>query len=85
MKLSEFTIGGEFMMGDGRWRCTDIGNRVAVAIRIDQVVVTSSDGIITTAIYNYDEANAEGWFKGPPYAVAECVIDEDSMKACSKV
>lgn len=28
------------------------------------------------------EAEADGWFSGPPYAIAESVFDEDDMKAC---
>lgn len=29
------------------------------------------------------EAEAEGWFNGPPYAVAESVFDEYDMEDCS--
>lgn len=29
------------------------------------------------------EAEAEGWFKGPPYAVAESVFDEYDAQGCS--
>jgi hypothetical protein len=35
MKHSEFKIGMEFMTGAGRWRCTDVGTRTIVAIRLD--------------------------------------------------
>jgi hypothetical protein len=35
MKHSDFKIGMEFMTGVGRWRCTDIGSRTIVAIRLD--------------------------------------------------
>jgi len=28
-------------------------------------------------------AEADGWFNGPPYAVAESVFDEDDLPACS--
>ncbi|ACL62063.1 hypothetical protein [Methylobacterium nodulans] len=28
------------------------------------------------------EAEAMGWFEGPPYTVAEHVFDEDDRKAC---
>jgi hypothetical protein len=28
------------------------------------------------------QAEAEGWFNGPPYAVAEQVFDEHGMKGC---
>ena len=35
MKHSEFAIGMEFLCGDKRWRCTDIGTRVIVAVCVD--------------------------------------------------
>jgi hypothetical protein len=35
MKHSDFEIGMEFMTGAGRWRCTDVGTRTIVAIRLD--------------------------------------------------
>ena len=35
MKLADFSIGREFTCGDRRWRCTDIGTRVVVAICLD--------------------------------------------------
>lgn len=68
MKRSEFTLGGTFTCGDGLWRCMDIGMRTIAAIRIDTVDVEGSDGGRTL---NHEEATADGWFNGPPYAVAE--------------
>ena len=35
MKHSDFRIGTEFTTGTGRWRCTDIGTRTIVAIKLD--------------------------------------------------
>jgi len=35
MNHTDFFIGCEFMTGSGTWRCTDVGTRVIVAIRID--------------------------------------------------
>jgi hypothetical protein len=36
MLLSDFVIGEDFYTGSGRrWRCTDVGSRVVVAIEID--------------------------------------------------
>lgn len=35
MKHSDFKIGTEFLTLTGRWRCTDIGSRVIVAIHLD--------------------------------------------------
>ncbi len=65
MKHSEFRIGMEFMMGEARWRCTDIGTRTIAAIKLD--------------------APDDSWYNGPPYAVAEMVIDEYDFDACEPV
>ncbi len=32
MTLNEFTVGQEFWCGDKKWRCTDVGSRVVVAV-----------------------------------------------------
>lgn len=34
MDHSDFRIGGEFVTAAGRWRCTDIGTRVIIAIQL---------------------------------------------------
>lgn len=82
MRHSEFAIGGTFRCGERRWRCTDIGTRTIIAIRIDQVQVGgNSPGYPRTL--NQAEAAAEGWFKGPPYALAETVFDETDLPACT--
>jgi hypothetical protein len=36
MKKEEFKLGTEFYTATGRWRCTDIGTRVIVAIQLNQ-------------------------------------------------
>jgi hypothetical protein len=79
MKLSEFKIGEEFTMGEHRLRCTDIGTRVIVAIKVSPVnIIRDGKKIILT----HEEAEAEGWFNGPPYAVVEYVFDEDGQEIC---
>jgi hypothetical protein len=35
MEHSEFSIGTEFFTATGRWRCTDVGSRVIVAVKLD--------------------------------------------------
>jgi hypothetical protein len=32
---------------------------------------------------NRAEAESDGWFNGPPFAVLESVFDEDTMPGCS--
>jgi len=91
MKHSEFKIGGTFRTGAGLWRVTDMGTRVVVAMRIDGVDVKSVSrkggaatlGPDSLTHLNQSEAEAEGWFKGPPYAVAECVFDEYDQRGCT--
>ena len=88
MMLSDFRIGSEFVCSDRRWRCTDIGSRVIVAIRVDEVTIVTLDsgtgdrGERTSA---GGVAEREGWFNGPPYAVAEVVFDEDDLEQCKPV
>jgi hypothetical protein len=36
MKRADFMIGTEFLSAAGRWRCTDVGNRTVIAIRLDR-------------------------------------------------
>lgn len=90
MRLDDFRIGDTFALSGGLWRCTDIGSRVVVAIRIDQVDVESvsiEHGAVSPASsrrLDRAEAEAEGWFKGPPFAVAEMVFDEYDQQACER-
>ena len=78
MEHSDFVIGQEFWCS-GRWLCTDIGRRVVVAVRVDEQTVVCLElatGIKTSRILDTAEAERDGWFNGPPYAVAETVFDE---------
>jgi hypothetical protein len=80
----EFHIGLEFWCGERRFRCTDIGSRVVTAIRVDGAEIGASEnGRVATRFLNCDEAEAQGWFSGPPYAVAEIVFDEYDLEGCS--
>jgi hypothetical protein len=88
MKRSEFRIGATFWCGDREWRCTDIGIRVITAICLDDLeyVEYSPGPPEVTEIKRMSsraEAEAAGWFKGPPYAEAESVFDEYDQPACS--
>ena len=81
MRHAEFKIGGTFQCGGGLWRCTDIGTRTIVAIRVDRVEIGGSTALRRTL--SGVKAEAEGWFRGPPYAVAESVFDENDIEGCS--
>lgn len=82
MNHSDFSIGKTFWCGGNLWRCTDIGTRVIVAMRIDSVEVGSDTPRLRQTL-DQEQAEAEGWFKGPPYAVAENVFDEYAIEGCS--
>lgn len=81
MRHGDFRIGAEFRCGGRLWRCTDIGTRTIVAIRIDRVEVGGSPPLRRTL--SGAEAEAEGWFGGPPYAVVESVFDENDIEGCA--
>ena len=85
MDLSEFKIGLEFWCSGNRYRCTDVGTRVAVAIRVDQAEIGTrhEDGTITHHTISGEEADRIGWFDGPHYAVVETVFDEDDREICT--
>ena len=36
MRHGDFRIGLEFMTDTGRWRCTDVGTRTVIAIKLDR-------------------------------------------------
>ncbi|HEY0123138.1 MAG TPA: hypothetical protein VGC14_15535 [Rhizobium sp.] len=83
MTHADFRIGTEFRCAGAVWRCTDIGTRTVVAIRMDQVEIGSASGGLR--ILTRQEAEQDGWFTGPPYAVAERVFDEDDFPVCTLV
>jgi hypothetical protein len=82
MQHGEFRIGETFWCGGRQWRCTDIGTRSIVAIRIDEAEVSGTNPALCRTL-NRGEAESEGWFNGPSYAVAETVFDEYDLPACS--
>lgn len=86
MKRSDFAIGKEFWCGSRRWRCTDVGTRVVVAICLEpHEIVTieagESPGLPPREVRSITEDPK--WLIGPPYAVNESVFDEYDMDVCS--
>lgn len=70
MEHKEFKIGMEFIMSRRRWRCTDVGTRVIVAIKLDRDDGRSPDGppymIEEMVIDEFDQDSCykpEGWGK----------------------
>ena len=61
MKKEEFEIGQDFYTATGRWRCTDIGTRVIVAIHLDQEDFNNYGGPPYSISENvFDEYDMEG-------------------------
>ncbi|HEY6848543.1 MAG TPA: hypothetical protein VI320_20380 [Terracidiphilus sp.] len=57
--------------------------RTIIAIRIVSVEVGSNVPELRYTL-SHDEAEAGGWFHGPPYAVEEVVFDEHDFEGCSR-
>ena len=87
MKREEFYIGLEFRCGGKRWRCTDVGSRVIVAISLEPHRITRAridDKDPANRIASQYTTDDPSWLTGPPYAVAEYVFDEESLVACTR-
>ena len=85
MTLDEFQIGLDFWCGNKRWRCTDVGTRVIVAISLEPHEVVSSEVDPTDKTKRIERRSITDdpiWLNGPPYGIAEHVFDEDSIIAC---
>ena len=58
MTKNDFIIGESFFTGSGEWRCTDIGTRIIVAIKLDQEDTRNYNGppysIVETVFDEYD-------------------------------
>ena len=86
MQKKDFSIGVQFYCGGRRWRCTDVGTRVIVAIslepremvRID--VDPSGKSVGFKSSFISDDPRD---LNGPPYGVLESVFDEDDLEACT--
>jgi hypothetical protein len=84
MKHREFAIGQAFTTCHGLWRCTDLGTRTVIAIRIDAAeAVAVLGGRETQSVV--DPRRNPSWLNGPPYALAETVFDEYDFAALRPV
>ena len=88
MTHDEFSIGLEFWCCNKRWRCTDIGTRVIVAISLEphEIAHVKTAPMDRTRKIEVREVTSDpSWLNGPPYAVVESVFDEDDIEGCSLV
>lgn len=86
MRCEDFVIGREFWCGGKRWRCTDVGSRVIVAICLEshEIVTRLSGEQIGESVCEIRSITDDPeWLNGPPYALAESVFDENDIKGCS--
>ena len=86
MQHNAFVIGLEFWCAGKRWRCTDVGTRVVVAVSLEpremvRIGMDPDDKTrrVETRFMSEDPSD----LNGPPYGVAESVFDEYDMEACS--
>lgn len=83
MRHADFHVGKEFFTATGRWRCTDVGNRVIVAISLEpREMVRSSRDEVGTRREERFISNDPRDLAGPPYGVVEHVFDESSFDGC---
>lgn len=86
MRRGDFVIGQEFWCGGKRWRCTDVGSRVVVAICLEphEIVASLREKQVDESVREIPAITSDSeWLHGPPYALAESVFDEYDMKGCS--
>lgn len=82
MELSDFVIGETFWTQAGAFRCTDIGTRVVVAVKlgpreVSRAAIVNGELRVTKRI-----DDDPSWLNGPPYAVEEVVFDENDLLSC---
>lgn len=80
MNHGDFRLGIEFYTASGKWRCTDIGSRTILAIKLGLRAVITVD--TETGTETSSMQDDESWLHGPPYAVEEVVFDEYSIEGC---
>jgi len=86
MKHEIFSVGLEFWCGAKRWRCTDVGTRVIVAISLEpreMVQVEIDPGDKSKRIETRFISNDPRDLNGPPYGIAESVFDEYDLEGCT--
>ena len=82
MELSDFAIGETFWTHGGAFRCTDIGTRVVVAVKLGPREVTTTETVDGELRMTTKMTDDPSWLNGPPYAVAELVFDEYDLPGC---
>jgi hypothetical protein len=82
MELSDFAIGETFCTHAGAFRCTDIGTRVVVAVKLGPREVSRAESVDGEVRITKRIDDDPSWLNGPPYAVEEVVFDENELLGC---
>ena len=82
MELSDFAIGETFWTHAGAFRCTDIGTRVVVAVKLGPREVSRAESVDGELRITKRIDDDPSWLNGPPYAVEELVFDENELLGC---
>lgn len=82
MKFGDFVIGEMFWTQHGAFRCTDIGARVVVAVKLGPREVSSAESVDGELRISKRIDEDPSWLDGPPYAVQEVVFDESDLAGC---
>jgi len=91
MDHKDFHIGHAFATAAALWRCTDIGTRTVIAVRLDRGEVCHNDKQADGSWRRWTETidrrqpQHAAWLNGPPYACAELVFDEYDLEDCQPV
>ena len=85
MKHEDFQVGSEFYTCTGRWRCTDVGTRVIVAVSLEHRTLLRTQRMESGRVVKEEFASDDpSDLVGPPYMVEEHVFDEFSIGGCFK-
>lgn len=82
MKFGDFVIGEMFWTQHGAFRCTDIGTRVVVAVKLGPREVSSAERVDGELRISKRIEDDPSWLVGPPYAIEEIVFDESDLESC---
>ena len=82
MELSDFAIGETFWTHAGAFRCTDIGTRVVVAVKLGPREIGRAEKVDGELRITKRIDDDPSWLNGPPYAVEEVVFDENELLGC---
>ena len=82
MEHSDFVIGETFWTQAGAFRCTDIGTRVVVAVKLGAREVSRTESVDGELRITNRIDDDPSWLNGPPYAVEEVVFDENELMGC---